>query len=120
VWRDSGNSGDACKGCNLNWTYFNTAASFIQAAGPLLNPVNLERAILTGQPRFGTPTQPLVKFGPNDYTALSDIRTVYWNATATSKIDGGRGAYVGIDGGKRYQLGQVPGDNLKKVPVAPE
>jgi hypothetical protein len=32
---------------------------------------------------------------------------VFWDASATSTIDGKKGAYVDMNGGRRYELGQL-------------
>jgi hypothetical protein len=51
----------------------------------------------------------LIKFGPGDYNAISDFREVYWDAAATSQIDGKPGAYIPVDGGHRYAAGELTG-----------
>lgn len=125
VWRDSGRPGDPCGSCNLNWAYYAMAASVIHLTGPSLNPINVERALLSAPPNGGwaasgnNPSVLLVKFGPGDYTALSDAREVFWDDTAVSKIDGQRGAYVPVDGGRRYELGQWPAGLSPQIPVRP-
>ena len=60
----------------------------------------------------------LGKYGQNDYTGVSDVREVYWDANATSPVDGSSGAYVNVNGGHRYTLGQWTGP-LGGIPVAP-
>jgi hypothetical protein len=47
------------------------------------------------------------------------VRQVYWSATATTPTDGSNGAYLDVDGGARYQLGQWPGGGLAGIPVSP-
>ena len=118
MWKASGRSGEPCPSCGVNWAYYNLAASIIHNTGPNLNPATVEQAMLTQKPQGGTPVIPLVKYGPNDYTGVSDIRLVYWSNTAQSNIDGRPGAYIPIDGGRRYPLGSVPGSVMSKVPVA--
>lgn len=117
IWRAAGNSGTPCQSCNLVTGYWVMIATMLQQAGPTLNPLTVERGLVgAGYARGGgDATQSLVKFGSNDYTAISDFREVYWDATARSAIDGGTGAYVPVDGGRRYQVGQVPGG--LKVPA---
>jgi len=61
----------------------------------------------------------MAKFGPNDYTALQDAREVYWDPTATSAIDGSPGAYVPLNGGRRYENGTWPGGLSPQIPVRP-
>jgi hypothetical protein len=123
VWRASGADKEfgkptACQSCGVPWGYGSLLGNMLMQAGPNLNPQTMERALLTA-PGWGghVPEITLVKFGPNDYTAISDVRTVYWDATANSKVDGNNGAYVGIDGGKRYPMGAIPNNVMSKVPV---
>jgi hypothetical protein len=125
VWRAEGKSGHPCgnNGCGLNWAYMNAIGIAIEVAGPNYNPLNLERGMLnrpaTGgwEPRHN-PTETLYKYGPNDYTGLSDVREVYWSTTATTPVDGSRGAYLQTDGGRRYELGKWPSNGLGAIPVA--
>jgi hypothetical protein len=127
VWRDVGNSGEPCKSCNLIWAYYAAAAAFLQGTGPILNPLNMEKAVLSSKPAGGwdasnhDPHVIMTKFGPNDYTAIEDVREVYWDSTAVSKIDGQSGAYVSLNGGRRWQWATSgmwqPG--LSGIPVRP-
>ena len=118
VWRATGNSGVPCKGCNLISGYYTMVAGFIQATGPTLNPTTMERAVLTSAPSGGDkPGSQLVKFGAGDYTAISDAREIYWNPAARSKIDGGNGAYVVVNGGRRHEIGEW--DGTFNIPVPP-
>ena len=125
VWHDTGNSGDACPACNLNWAYIAMAGSFIEGAGPILNPLSIEKYVLNSKPQGGweasghNPHVILSKFGPGDYTAVSDAREVYWDETAISKIDGNPGAYVSLDGGHRYENGTWPAGLSPAIPVRP-
>ncbi len=125
VWRAEGHSGHPCgqNGCGLNWAYVNAVGIAIQAAGPNYNPLNLERGMLNLPPAGGwepkhNPSLVLYKYGPNDYTGTQDVREVYWSQTATSPVDGSRGAYLSTDGGRRYVLGQWPSNGLNAIPVA--
>ncbi len=59
-----------------------------------------------------------IKFGPNDYNAISDFREVYWNPTKTSQIDGKAGAYESLNGGRRYIAGEL--DGSFDMPAAPQ
>ncbi|MDQ1374613.1 MAG: hypothetical protein QOJ09_1951, partial [Actinomycetota bacterium] len=125
VWRDSGNTGDPCKSCNLSWAYYALTAAMLQGTGPILNPLNLEKAVLTSKPNGGweasnhDPHVIMSKFGPGDYTALQDAREVYWDPNAISKIDGQPGAYVSIGGGRRWENGTWPGGLSSEIPVRP-
>jgi hypothetical protein len=125
VWRDVGKSGEPCKSCNLYWAYYGMVAEMLQGTGPVLTPLTMERAVLNSKPRGGweasnhDPHVLLTKFGANDYTALQDAREVYWDPNAVSKIDGQRGAYVSINGGRRWEIGQWTGGLSSEIPVRP-
>ena len=123
VWKATGRSGDPCASCNLNWAYQGFVASLIHNAGPLLSPVSIEQEMLKLPPRGGwrqtggRPEIIMVKFGKDDYTAISDVREAYWSETAVSKIDGQTGAYLAVNGGRRYELGEWD-SSLTGIPVA--
>jgi len=44
-------------------------------------------------------------FGKGDYTAVSDAKEAYWDANAISPIDGKAGAYISLNRGRRYRIG---------------
>ncbi len=114
VWRAAGNSGTAYSSAELQWGYWAVIAAGIQMAGPTLNPGTFEQALLSG----AVDTRPwtvgkdphivYTHFGKGDYTATSDAKEAYWDANATSPIDGKAGAYVSLNGGRRYRLGEWP------------
>ncbi|MGH9273577.1 MAG: hypothetical protein ACRDZU_02930 [Acidimicrobiales bacterium] len=113
IWRAAGNKGLPCASCNLITGYWTMIGTMLQEAGPTLNPLTVERGVVGTQYRRGgwaetkgNPSVYLVKFGPNDYSAISDFREVYWDANARSGVDGKSGAYVDINGGRRYEPGQ--------------
>ena len=115
IWRASGREGEPCASCNLVTGYMTLLSSMIHNAGPNLNPLTIEKGLLgqqTGgwEATGGNPHVYLIKFGKNDYNAISDFREVYWDAGERSKIDGKSGAYVAIDGGRRYAGGQLTGE----------
>lgn len=121
MWRAQGNAGHPCgnNGCGIQWAYMSFVATAIQMAGPFLSPQSLEQGILSLPPSgVGNPYSPLVKFGPGDYTALSDVKEVYWDPNATSPTDGSQGAFVPVADGRRYQLGEFPANGLAGIPVA--
>lgn len=95
------------------WAYLSLVATGLQQAGPTLTPLTFERGLLS-MPGFGgwdqtrNPRLTFTKFGPQDYSALSDVRQVYWDPNATSAVNGKRGAYVPLDRGRRYRAGQLP------------
>lgn len=127
IWKAAGNSGSACGSCNLATGYWTLIGSLLQEAGPNLNPLTVERGSVGAQSRRGgwaetkgNPGVYLIKFGPGDYNAISDFREVYWDATATSGIDGKKGAYVDMNGGRRYEPGQNQLPAEFTVPAKPQ
>jgi hypothetical protein len=123
VWRDVGRSGEPCQGCNLPWVYYSFAASAVQNAGPNLTPQTVERGMLSAPPSGGWQQTGgrddivLFRFGRGDYTGVSDAREVYWDSSATSRLDGRPGAYVALNKGRRYTKGQF--DGSFGFPVSP-
>jgi hypothetical protein len=98
---------------NLPWGYFRFIAYGIQQSGPRLTAAAFENAVLNGPSSGGwnnvhNPHLYYLKFGPGDYTAISDAREVYYDPNAISEIDGRAGAYVQCDGGHRYAIGEWP------------
>jgi hypothetical protein len=89
----------------------------LQAAGPDLTPQNLARGV-HALPALGAPSYvygtwswnagPSAKPGTGDHTAVTDDRWVYWDAGATSPINGQKGTFIPIFGGKRYSLNNWP------------
>jgi hypothetical protein len=76
-------------------------------AGPQLTPLTLERGLLQDLPDlYAGPETSYMAFGPGDYTGYEDAKEVFWNPNARSAVDGKSGAYVPLNGGKRYRLGQ--------------
>lgn len=102
--------------CPVMTEYVLLAGYMLQTAGPDLTPQRLEAGMLDDAPRGGweatggDATVRLHRFGPEDYTAISDVREVYWDASATSEADGEPGAYVPLNDGRRYQLGELSGE----------
>jgi hypothetical protein len=119
AWRDVGRQGHPCgnNGCGVLWSYYRMLGNGIHLAGPDLNPLSFEAALLERMPDYGgAPDLPLVVLAGGDYTGVDDAKEVYWSATARSSIDGQAGAYVPVANGKRYRLGQWPG-GLEQIPV---
>jgi hypothetical protein len=89
----------------------------LQAAGPDLTPDNLARG-LHALPVLGAPTYsygawswntgPTGTAGAGEHTSIIDARFVWWDANATSPVNGMKGTFVAIDNGKRWRLGQWP------------
>jgi hypothetical protein len=123
VWRLQGNSGHPCgnNGCGLLWAWQSGIALMLQQTGPNLNPLTFEQGVLGNlPPTGGSGRSQLMQFGAGDYTGVSDEKEVYWDPTVTTPTDGSKGAYVPVNGDRRYQLGQwgESGD-LSGIPVRP-
>lgn len=119
VWRAKGGKGHPCgdNGCGLEWTFLNMTAIGLQMAGPQLNPLTYERGLLQDLPDlYGGVETTTWTYGPNDYTGTADVKEVYWDPNARSRVDGKAGAYVPLNGGKRFRLGQW-GAGLGGIPV---
>ena len=113
IWSAQGQSGSPNANSNLMASYMLTIAGGILGAGAKLTPANFESGLLTepgydSYDQYHDPKLPYIKFGSGDYTAVSDVRQVYWSTTATSSINGQPGAYVPLDNGARYQPGEIP------------
>ena len=114
IWQAAGGNGDACGSCNLYASYYIQLGAMLQMAGPNLNPATVEQGMLTLPPSGGwkrtggDPHIVLSQYGRNDYTAVSDIKEVYWDAQARSRVDGRLGAYVPLAGGRRWEQGTLP------------
>lgn len=125
MWRSMGKPGTPCAKdpCGTTFPYISMLGTAIQMAGPKLNPLTLEQGLLnmgasggwgaTG----GRAEVALWKFGKGDYTWLSDMREVYWDAGARSPVDGEAGAYVPLNRGQRYERGQWRPGFTPGIPV---
>jgi hypothetical protein len=104
-------------GTDGEYSYLVWLFDALQAAGPDLTPQNMARGI-HALPTLGAPAYPYGawswnsgpsgKPGTGDHTAVVDDRWVYWDANATSPINGKKGTYVAVFGGKRYSLNNWP------------
>ncbi|HWA64948.1 MAG TPA: hypothetical protein VG899_01085 [Mycobacteriales bacterium] len=93
--------------------FFSVLAAGLQQAGPHLTAVNFESGVLSLPPLGGSPNHALIKFGPDDFTGVSDARIIYWDPARHSPVNGKAGTYVSLNGGKRYALGQLPTGTFK-------
>jgi hypothetical protein len=93
--------------------FFTVLGAGLQQAGRDLTAVNFESGVLSLPAVGGSPNHALIKFGPNDFTGVSDARIMFWNPSGHSPINGKAGTYVGLDGGKRYALGAIPNRTFK-------
>ena len=89
-------------------SFFSALAAGLQEAGPDLTPATFQRAMLSLPPWGNTKYQPLIQFGPGDYTAVSNARVEFWNPSATSAVNGKAGSYTSLYGGQRFAQGQFP------------
>ena len=113
IWKEEGQSGSANQNSNLLTSYALSMVGGVMTAGPKLTPLTYEYGVLT-QPGYNSyqqwhdPRLPYVKYGKGDYTGISDIREVYYSPTTTSPNNGRPGGYIQLNGGRRYQIDQIP------------
>ena len=111
MWRATGQPGQPCQACNLDWSYWALMGAMIHEAGPQLTPANVEKQLLNAVPYGGRAAGSVrVRFGPGDYTVVSDARESYWNPNKVSAIDGQPGAYQMVNSPTRYELGEWTSD----------
>jgi hypothetical protein len=113
IWKAEGQSGSPNANSNLLTAYALLVMDGIIAAGPQLTPLSYEYGILNTPgydqwDKWHNPQLEYIKFGRGDYTAISDIREVYWSNTTTSVTNGRPGAYIPLNGGQRYQVNDIP------------
>jgi hypothetical protein len=114
VWEASGREGASPGSWSLPTSYFLTFASMVHNAGPNLTPATIEEGMFAAEASGGWEATggdaSIVKvdFGPGNYTAISDVREVYWDTSAISQSDGDPGAYVPMNDGRRYVRGEIP------------
>ena len=80
----------------------------LQMAGPNLTPKTFEAGCFSLGARQGE--LGLWKFGPGDYTAVSDAREIYWDPQGTSAWNSRKGRYVASFGGQRFTGGWPQGE----------
>ena len=119
IWEGAGRSGD-CVMCRESTPagefYYPLVGHLLQAGGPNLDPGTVERGAFEYGVRGGwentggDPTLDRRGLGQNNYTWVEDMREVYWDPDAISPHDGEQGAYVAVDDGRRYRLGEWSSD----------
>ena len=97
----------------LEAAYYLIIANMIQAAGPNLNPLTVERGMWAEGPRGGTaeildPFLNLNMFRQGDYTWSDDMREIYFSKAKVSHYNGKPGTWVDLNGNKRFKLGEYP------------
>jgi hypothetical protein len=94
--------------------------SAFQLAGPKPTPDVMQAGLFGAPPIGGDPIHPLAEYGrSNEYTGLRDDREVYWCKAAISPYNNQPGEYVAVDGGRRFQLGQIASGNPRVFPNGP-
>ena len=117
VWRAAGrdHTCEICIQSPITLGVYEPIAYLLQAGGAALNPGTVEQGAFEygargGWQETGDPRLNLRELGPNYYTFSQDMREVYWDPDARSAHDDEPGAYVALDGGRRYVLGEWTSD----------
>jgi hypothetical protein len=110
AWQAGGGSGaPPYKLAFQNYAYYEAIAGVIQMAGPNLNPGTFQQAALKfGRAAGGNGVYQSYTFGQNDRSLIDDMMEVYWSSTTRSAFDNEIGAYVPLNGAKRFGPGQQP------------
>ena len=123
VWQATGRDGDCvvCRESPTSVESYLLIGHLLQAGGADLTPGTIEQGAFAygtrgGWAETGDPQINLREFGPENYTWGQDKREVYWDPDAISQFDGEQGAYIAVDGGRRYQLGEWTSDLDLPVP----
>ncbi len=96
---------------NVNRAAVATLFSGIQMGGPDLDQDSFSKGLIDLPAVGGSPARPLIKFTRLDPTAIKDFNEIYWDSTFQGKDEvnkEGAGAFLHVDGGKRFQAGQWP------------
>lgn len=108
VWVAGGGAANAVPfdSVTAEWDYLNMVVSMIQAAGPTLNPSNMQAGAFRMGAR-GDGAHATRELGPGKWSWIQDMRQVYWSTTKASSFNGEAGTYVqhvpgrfGVDGWK--------------------
>lgn len=101
---------------NVNRSGVAILFSGIHMAGPKLDQDSFSQGLLNLPPIGGAPARPLIKFTRQDPTAIKDFNEIFWDSTFSGRDEvnkDGVGAFLHVDGGKRYQKGQWPDTDPK-------
>lgn len=96
---------------NVNRSVVNILFSGIQMAGPKLDQDTFAQGLFDMPAVGGSPARPLLKFTKADPTWYKDFSEIFWDSTYAGRDEvnkDGAGAFLRVDGGKRYQAGQWP------------
>jgi hypothetical protein len=118
IWKAEGRSGHANPNVALLTEYELALTEGLVAAGPKLTPLSYEYGLLNAPgydswAAWHNPQLVYVKWGRGDYTAISDVREVYYSPRTKSPVNGRSGSYIALNGGRRYQLNQIPSGDPK-------
>jgi hypothetical protein len=110
AWQAGGGAGaPPYKLAFQNYAYYEAIAGIIQMAGPNLYPQTFQQAALKfGRGPGGNGVYQGYTFGQNDRSLIDDMMEVYWSSTTRSAFDNELGAYVPLNGAKRFGPGQQP------------
>jgi hypothetical protein len=112
------------QGTNGSYYGMLTIFNMLQAAGPVLTPTSMARALWALAPGGalvpgGTHyayavgytcycSDPLTGGAGEDHTGIEDSREVYWDNNGTSPYDGKQGTFIALWSGARFRIGQFP------------
>ena len=121
VWKLAGGSGTPpYDSAETDLDYYLMLATMLQAAGPVLNPANLEAGAFKLGPiapgENADERYPQRGFAPGDYTWNDGYREVYWSPTRKSAFNAEPGSWVSLNGGRWFRSGQFPTGNIALPP----
>jgi hypothetical protein len=126
IWQANGGQGYAYLSAEADFGYYGMAASLIQMAGPVLNPLNVEKGASALAFRPGNNTDEYSQqrsFNPaaGDYTWIDNMREAYWSTTQQSPFNDEAGTYITLNRGGRvwFSAGQYPAGELASIPPKP-
>ena len=107
AWHDTGHSGEPDQTENLSLAYHEFMGLLLMAAGPDLTPQNIAKGVLNEPSLGGGAYYAAWQFTPkHPYSAEVDVREVSYCSSKTSPINGQKGAYNAMLGGRRFRSGQ--------------
>jgi len=117
AFNDGGYAGQPDQTENRAWAYYSLMGTAFQTAGPNLTPANMRLGLTNLGPMGGSPNYPLFAYKGNfPWTGIKDFREVWYCPTSVSPINGHPGTYMPVNGGVRYQLGQLQGGTAGLFP----
>ena len=109
AWVDSGRTGAPFKLSINMWPYFWMMGDMFQMAGPSPTIDAIKVGTFNMPIMGGDPLHQAKRWGVagDEYDGGRDVREVYYCSTQKSRRNDGGGAYIGVDGDRRWQLGQI-------------